>query len=657
MDLARLSVRGFRSLVTVHNTRAGFPAGLCELGAGQAALLVGCAQAVESDLRGARLPIPTRTIWNGIRVSAPAARGSDSEVRRRLGIEPDALVLLALANLRPQKRLHLLPGILAAVRARLANPGGCDVRLLIAGAASPSSELAQRSLGELEAEIGRQQVGPLVHLLGLVTDVAPLLSAADVLVSPSEHEGLSLAHLEALAAGVPVVASGEGGTSELAAAFSSLRHLPGGSDAAEFARAISELVEGPRSADGPAGVARHFSLPRMAAQYARLYPRVLTRNAKPKRRDGVLLVTNNFSLGGAQSSARRLLLGLRATGVRVRAAVIEEQPQYPTPGRSALLAARVPVLALPPPQDLEPSRAVARLLTSIDDDPPEAVLLWNVIAEHKLLIADGLLDIPLFDVSPGEMYFASLQRYFAGSQRAGLPYRSPSDYGARLSGVIVKYAGEAELARRVLGCPVHVIPNGVDVSTAPDPLRRSQSSSPLTIGTAIRIHPDKRVTELLDAVRAASPKLPAHVLRIAGGVDRGAESYAEQLRRAYAELRVEWLGELADPRDFLDTLDVFALVAEPAGCPNASLEAMARGLPIVATDVGGMREQLVPNVTGKLVPRADPEALGSALIELASDARQRAALGRAAFQRARQYFSLERMVEDYRAVCLRGTPV
>ena len=47
---------------------------------------------------------------------------------------------------------------------------------------------------------------------------------------------------------------------------------------------------------------------------------------------------------------------------------------------------------------------------AMEEDPPEAVLMWNVIAEHKVLLADGLLDVPLFDVSPGEMYFASLRR-------------------------------------------------------------------------------------------------------------------------------------------------------------------------------------------------------------------------------------------------------
>jgi glycosyltransferase involved in cell wall biosynthesis len=567
-----------------------------------------------------------------------------------LGIAPDAVVLLALANPRPQKRLHALPGIIAALQAR--DPQQRAVHLIVAGEASAQSEAAQRALAELQAELARYQLAEHAHLVGLVTDTAGLLAESDVLVSPSEHEGLSLAHLEALAAGVPVVATGDGGTRELAAECPRLRHLPVTSSADTFAQEILELAATQDSVSA-AVIDRHYSASRMAAQYARLYEPALARNAPRRKRSGILLVTNNFSLGGAQSSARRLLLGLKAAGVSVRAVTIEEQPEYPTLGRAALRDAGVEVLALPPPHDWEPERAVRLLLEAIEEQPPEAVVLWNVIAVHKLLIADGLLDTPLFDVSPGEMYFASLQRYFATSRQPGLPYRDARAYGARLSGIVVKYAAEAAIAGQLLGCPVHVIPNGVDASATP---RARNSQAPLSIGTAVRIHPDKRLDELLSAVRLAAPALPPFVLRIAGGADRGADAYAAELRHKSADLPIEWLGELSDSRAFLDMLDVFALVAEPAGCPNASLEAMARGLPVVATDVGGMREQIEPNVTGKLVGRADANAFAAALVDLGKDAPLRQRLGNAALERTRQLFSLERMVTAYREVCIDQRP-
>ncbi|HTN92119.1 MAG TPA: glycosyltransferase, partial [Sorangium sp.] len=721
-DLARLSARGYRALVTVHNVAAGWPAGLERLGADSAALLVACARAVEAELAARALPIPARTVWNGIELAPagvePAARGRSileravqngrdlgpveaepaarersileravqngrdrapaeaahwsgsadavrpraaeaAAWRRHLEIAPDDLVLLAVANPRPQKRLHLLPAILAATRAALATAGDPRAaRLVIAGSASPRSEQALAAEAEIQREVDRLGLRAEVRFAGAVADVAGLLAAADVLVSPSAHEGLSLAHLEALAAGLPVVATGAGGTAELAAETPALVHLPLDAAPERFAGAIVAAARAlPASLGGREVVARHFSAARMAEGYARLYPRAIARSRGPGRGDGLLLVTNNFSTGGAQSSARRLLLGLAAAGVRGRAAVIEEQPEYPTPGRRALAAAGIPVLAVPPPADIEPAEAVERLLRAIDEDPPEAVLMWNVIAEHKVLLADGLLDVPLFDVSPGEMYFASLRRYFA-SPRRGLPYRAPRDYGARLAGVIVKYEAEAALAAEVLGAPARVVPNGVALGPRPPAARRgalratSDGRARLAIGTAARIHPHKKLDELLAALRLAAPRLPPHVLHVAGGVERGAEAHAEELRRMAAGLSVEWVGELADTRAFLSDLDVFALIAEPAGCPNASLEAMAEGLPVVATAVGGMSEQVDDGVTGRLVPPADAAAFAGALVELAADPALRARMGAAGWERARERFSLERMVRDYVDVCL-----
>jgi glycosyltransferase involved in cell wall biosynthesis len=249
------------------------------------------------------------------------------------------------------------------------------------------------------------------------------------------------------------------------------------------------------------------------------------------------------------------------------------------------------------------------------------------------------------------MYFRSLERYFATTRRPGLPYRSARDYGARLSGVIVKYAAEAPLAEAVLGAPVHVIPNGVTLGSAPLQIT-PQGSGRVVFGTSVRIHPDKKLGELLAALRIAAPRLPPYVLRIAGGVDGRAEQEATELCRAADGLNVEWLGELADTQAFLEALDVFVLVAEPAGCPNASLEAMARGLPVIATNVGGMGEQVIDGVTGRLVARGDVDAFALALVELARRAELRDCFGRAGRARVERQFALERMVADYIDVCL-----
>src|SRR5262249_10104186 len=140
------------------------------------------------------------------------------------------------------------------------------------------------------------------------------------------------------------------------------------------------------------------------------------------------------------------------------------------------------------------ARAVAAY---IDKARPRAVLFWNVIPEHKVLIADLLLDVPVWDVSPGEMYFASFEHYFH-RPRVASPYLDTRDYGRLLEGALVKYAGERERAASALATRIEVIPNGVIVPERPQ--RRQTVAGPIVVGTLARLSPDKKLEQLIDAV-------------------------------------------------------------------------------------------------------------------------------------------------------------
>ncbi len=528
-ECVRLSALRVPLVLTVHNTRHGWPTELADLCTDQAQLLFACSRAVETDLRAVGVHVPSRTVWNGIDFASyepgPTLREAGKCWRGQFGFAAEDFVLLSLANPRPQKGLHRLPGILAATRAELAHRGSTrQARLVLAGAASPAVE-AVRVVEDVRGEVARLGLMEHVRWTGAVAEVAGLLSASDVLVSTSLHEGLSLAQLEALAAGKPVVATDVGGLPELAHGNPAVVRIPGDAGPERFAHVLAEIAVNPPTS-GREASARHFTRLRMAERYRWFYPWAI-RLAAPRRvREGLWLVTNNFSTGGAESSARRLLMGLAAQGTPVRATVLQEQPDRPTTGRQALVTAGVPVHALPPPGTLDAAEAVSILLEQMAQAPPRAVLLWNVIPEYKILLADGLLDVPLFDVSPGEMYFTSLERYFA-QPRSGLPYLAPADYGARLSGLIVKYHAEVDRAS-ALGAPVHVIPNGVPLQENPAPTRTEGDR--LVIGTLVRLSPQKKLEDLLAALRCARERLPPHVLRIAGGVEAGAEGHAEDLR-------------------------------------------------------------------------------------------------------------------------------
>ncbi|MDP1586160.1 MAG: glycosyltransferase, partial [Prosthecobacter sp.] len=457
-------------IVTFHNQRQSWPEASERLRELPTALLVGCSQAVTREIEASFPQHAARTIWNGI----TAYRNELKPERRN-----EALTLVAIANPRPQKRLPLLIDVLAEL------PGAI---LKIAGEPSSIHADAQAEVRLCREKIAAHGLESCVEWLGAVEDVSTLLAQADVFVSTSAHEGLSLAQLEALAAGVPVVATDVGGAAEIAARHPGMvKLLPADAKPSEFAAAIRELV-GTR---GAGALAEDFTTRVMAERHAWLLHAQLCRPQKPKR--GLLLVTNNFSTGGAQSSARRLLIQLHELGETVRAVVLQETPDDPTPGRTALIQAGVPVIALEPDEAM---RSLMPLLESIAHDPPEAVLFWNVIPEHKLLLADALRDVRIFDVSPGEMLFASLERYFA-NPRPGLPCLDAQSYGQRLTGVIVKHADEIELAEEMFQRPVSLIPNGV----SPREPKPEAENAKWVIGTAARIHPHKRLEDLIAAFR------------------------------------------------------------------------------------------------------------------------------------------------------------
>jgi glycosyltransferase involved in cell wall biosynthesis len=109
--------------------------------------------------------------------------------------------------------------------------------------------------------------------------------------------------------------------------------------------------------------------------------------------------------------------------------------------------------------------------------------------------------------------------------------------------------------------------------------------------------------------------------------------------------RVVLMGARSDIPAVLSAIDIFVLASREEGLPNSILEAMAAGKPVVATNVGGVAEAVVDGVTGLLVPRADPLALGSAIRRLLADPGEAAAMGRAGRERVSAVFTMEAMVQ------------
>jgi len=199
--------------------------------------------------------------------------------------------------------------------------------------------------------------------------------------------------------------------------------------------------------------------------------------------------------------------------------------------------------------------------------------------------------------------------------------------------------------------PTRTIPNGVDTAAYWRPEAREDwrsaegfGADEVLIASVGRLEPQKNPLGLIEAFA----RVPVGRLVMAGE-----GSLAEAARRRAERLgvagRVRFLGVRADVAELLSACDIFALASDWEGSPLAVMEAMAAGLPVVATAVGGVPELVEDGVTGILAPRGDLQALGSALETLAGNPRLRREMGDAARERAKR-FEVSAMVEGYAAL-------
>jgi glycosyltransferase involved in cell wall biosynthesis len=216
------------------------------------------------------------------------------------------------------------------------------------------------------------------------------------------------------------------------------------------------------------------------------------------------------------------------------------------------------------------------------------------------------------------------------------------------SRVLAVCEAEARLARTVTAARrVRVVHNGVDVPAVavgePDARVAALALRGPVVCTVCQLRPGKGVETLLDAWTAVVAAQPGAQLAIAGdGVLR--DVLEQRVRALGVADSVHFLGEYADTVSLVRGADVFVLASWFESFPYVILEAMALGLPIVASDVGGVGEAIAHRQSGLLVPARRPQALSSALVELIGDAQLRDRLGAAALATVKRRFSTESMV-------------
>jgi glycosyltransferase involved in cell wall biosynthesis len=354
----------------------------------------------------------------------------------------------------------------------------------------------------------------------------------------------------------------------------------------------------------------------------------------------VYILTRADEIGGAQVHVRDLATALHSSGHEVT--VLAGSPGSLSEQLSERGVPFEPVPALVRPITVWKDAAAVRQLTStLRRLSPELVSVHTSKAGWLGRLAAKLAGIPVVFTAHGWAF------------TEGVPRLQRRLYGwvERLAGpmadqiiTVCDYDRALALEKRI--APPHKIVrihNGVrdplgPGAMAPQPEPRSVQILMLGRFAAQKDHPI--LLHALAGLRAEPWRLD---LAGSGPDQARVEALAAELGLA---CRIRFLGHRDEVGRLLRESDMLALISRWEGLPYSILEAMSCGLPVIASDVGGVSEAVIHGETGILVPRGDVDMLRSALAELINDPQRRHRLGIAARRRYETAFRLERMLSE-----------
>ena len=470
---------------------------------------------------------------------------------------------------------------------------------------------------------------------GWVLDPGAELAGAGLLVSTSRHEGSPNAALEALATGLPVVAFDNAAYRELHEGVGDAVALVPLGDAAALEAAVRAALREPPTVPPIPTVGD------AVAEWARLLDEV-TAGSVARRPLRIALVTGSLEYGGGETQMVRLAHELDRRGHTVKVfTLLGGGPLGRRVDEYGLERESWDFRGFIVRHPLRTARSYLRAGASLRRFRPDVV--------HAHLETAYLLSIPqawLLGV-PGRV---SARRMPGEGQhyRKGLARRLHR-LSIRCSNAIIPnsstVADSAIEVEHVRPEQLRVIENGVDL---PEEVADVSGPDPLGIIVA-NLRPEKDHAGLIEAF-ARLPAPPR--LRIVGeGPER---AHLEKLvaDRGLSD-RVTFAGFVADAASCFAEAQFSLLVSRFEGLPNAVLESMAHGVPVIGTDIPGIAQLIDDGTDGLLVPPGDPAALAAAIERLASDEALRVRLGAAARARAERYSwdrCADRHVEVYRQI-------
>ena len=360
--------------------------------------------------------------------------------------------------------------------------------------------------------------------------------------------------------------------------------------------------------------------------------------SQQKVKPHVMLVITKGEAGGAQSHVLALC---EALIVQVRFTVVIGGPNAPSWLGDQLKGLGVQVLALPALQEtLLPWRvwqAFQGLAELIDTHTPDVVHAHSAMAGLVARMTRMQLDVPVLYTVHG--FGFKPQVPWVRRQMASLAERALARWTTQM---VCVSQHERELAYQlpIAHERVHVIPNGIAHLKAP--LETTWHDIPHLIMVA-RMKSPKRHDLLLHALAQVRDKL-GHELPATFVGDGPLRAQYVALAEQLGLHKVTWAGEITHVAPLLAQHDVLVLLSDHEGMPITVLEAMCAGLTIVASDLPGIREQVIAGQEALLVTN-NPDAVAEQLLRLAQEPYLRKRLGKAAQQAFESAFTVDRMAQ------------
>ena len=247
------------------------------------------------------------------------------------------------------------------------------------------------------------------------------------------------------------------------------------------------------------------------------------------------------------------------------------------------------------------------------------------------MLAAKLADIPFSYSLHGPTDFIEPLRWHIGEKTANAAFVACISHYCRAQAMF--FSDPAHWQR------LHIVRCGVSPALYEQP-RKNRDGDRVELLFVGRLARVKGLLVLFEAMANIDPKVDLRLTIIGDGPDR---DLLEQAAEPLGE-RIEFVGyrSQTDVADKLTETDMFVLPSFAEGVPVVLMEAMASRVPVIATSVAGVTELVEPGVSGFVVPAGDPEALTSAITELAADPDRRVAMGHSGRDRVTEEFDIER---------------